>query len=137
MSATQISSARGLKVALGEIRRRRSPPVRRRRTDVAAPTRGGFDAELAHQPGDALLADLETVAEAQIGVQPRSAVGLARGPPELEDARFELLVLEPPRTHRAFAPSPVALAGDAQHRAQQGDRVVRPLAIDQPERHGS
>ena len=39
---------------------------------------GAADAELAHQPGDALLADLDPVSELQLRVDPRRTVDLLR-----------------------------------------------------------
>jgi hypothetical protein len=52
------------------------------------------DLELAHQPGDALLADLETLAEAKLGMKTRPTIGLVGVLPRLEDPLLEPLVGE-------------------------------------------
>jgi len=111
--------------------------VRGRRAHPLAPPRDALDLELAHQPRDTLGADPQTLAERQLGPQPWRAVDLVGVPPRLQDPRLQPLILDPASTRRPFRPRPVALPADAKHRTQQGDGVVRPLLIDQPERHGS
>jgi hypothetical protein len=104
--------SRGGEVAVDEVGRRRAPLVRRRRADAAAATRDALDPQLAHQPGDALLADLDAVAESQLGVQSRRSVGPIRRLPGSEDPRLEPLVLEPVMAGRPLLLGPVALPGD-------------------------
>ncbi len=129
MSATQVSSGR---LAL-KSRLTRSGAGAARLSGVVvrpAPTRDALDLELAHQPGDALLADPQALCELQLGVQARSPVGLVGVLPGREDPRLQPLVVDAPAAGGPLPPGPVALPGDVQHRAQQGDGVVRALVID-------
>src|SRR6266568_4426918 len=80
---------------------------------------------------------LSGVAVTQLGMQPRRPVDLIGCLPRLPDQRLQPLVLDATAAEQTMLPGPVALPADVQHRAQPGDGVVRPLLIDQLERHGS
>ena len=120
-------------VAVDEVRRRVSLRIADRRLEAAAASVGAADAELPHQPSDALLADLDAIAEAQLGVDPRCTVDLLGLAVDLPDPLAELAVGELPGARRTALPGVEALTRDTDDPAQQGDRELCGLSLDEPE----
>jgi hypothetical protein len=99
-------------------------------------SRDTFQLELAHQPGDALAADPDPVRLAQLGVHTRCAIGLERLDKHASDQRRQLGIAQCSPRRPTLLPRVVAGASDAEHAAQQGDRMLCLLRLDQPKRHG-
>src|SRR6266511_109843 len=85
---------RPCEVAVDEVRRRGPLRITDGRARPATAAVSTADPELAHQPGDALLADGDAVCELQLGVDPRRAVDLLRLHEDLFDPLAQLPVCE-------------------------------------------
>ena len=99
-----------------------------------APMRHPGQAIEAHQPGNALLADVNAEPEPQLGEHPRGPIGAARVAVNLPDHRRERLISDRPWRRRARRPLVVAGLRDLQEPAghRDGDTVSGEL-MDQPE----
>ena len=99
-----------------------------------APMRHPGQAIEAHQPCDALLADVNAEPEPQLGEHPRGSIGAAGVAVNLPDRRRERLISDRPRRRRARRPLVVAGLRDLQEPAghRDGDTVSGEL-LDQPE----
>jgi hypothetical protein len=76
---------------------------------------------LPHQPGDALLADLDPVARLELRVDPRCAVDLLALEVDLPDPLGEFAIGKLPGARRPALPRVEALTGDPDDTAQQGE----------------
>ena len=124
-------------VAVDQIRRRGPLRIANRRPGPAPLTISAADPQLAHQPGDALLADLDPVCELELRVDPGRTVDLLRLGVDLPDPLGQLTVGELACARRPPLPRVEALTGNADGTAQQGDGELCGLSLDEPEpRHG-
>ena len=122
-----------LELALHDVRRDRVRVIRIGRAPKA-PFLPRDDALFAHQPLDPLLADADAL-PAKGPVNARAAVPLAALRVRRRDLDGELRVRLRPLAARPLLPGVVAAAGDLEHLAQNGDRVVRLLRVDELEHH--
>ncbi len=120
-------------VAVDEVGRRRPLRVADRRPRPALLAVGTAQAELAHQPGDALLADRDPIGQSQLGVDPGRTVDLLRPAVDLADPLAEAAVGELARARRTPLPGVEPLTSDTDHPAQQGDGELCGLSLDEPE----
>jgi hypothetical protein len=123
----------GGEVALEMIGRRRFSPIGDRGAHTLAASPSALDAQLAHQPGGALLPDPDATVDTKPGGDPGRAVGVTAALIQRQDLELQLIVAKLASAWWSPLPGLVALPGDLKHRAQQGDGVVRPLLVDQPE----
>ena len=118
-------------VALHQVRCWRGVRVATR--GAAAPAAmHALQAVLAHQPGDALAADVDVQAQTQLGVDTRCAIGPTAARVNGADLLGEVGVVQGPPRRRPSGPGVVAGACHTQHAAQSGDLVVWLLRLDQP-----
>src|SRR5207253_5740440 len=96
-------------VAVDEVGRRRPLPVADRCPRPAPLAVGTAQAELAHQPGDALLADRDPIGQSQLGVDPGRTVDLLRPAVDLADPLGQPPVGELARARRPPLPGVEAL----------------------------
>ena len=96
-----------------------------------------FEAELAHQPGDTLLADTDAVSESELGLDSRGPVDAFRLLMHTPDPNREVDVGELAIARPSPLPRVVALTSHTHDAAQQGDRKLCSLRLDKPKtRHG-
>ena len=101
----------------------RGPPPR-----PSAPLRR----ELAHQPGDTLLADTDAVSESELGLDSRGPVDAFRLLMHTPDPNREVDVGELAIARPSPLPRVVALTSHTHDAAQQGDRKLCSLRLDKP-----
>jgi hypothetical protein len=89
----------------------------------------------SHQPGDPLLADPNAMIVAQVKQDPRRAIRLVGLRVDLADPCQKRRVLDASLTRRSPLPGVEALPGHPDRLAQQGDRKLCSLRLDEPKPH--
>ena len=124
-------------VSVDEVWCRRAPGLADRGAWPAASSVCAFEAELAHQPGDTLLADTDAVSESELGLDSRGPVDAFRLLMHTPDPNREVDVGELAIARPSPLPRVVALTSHTHDAAQQGDRKLCSLRLDKPKtRHG-
>jgi hypothetical protein len=83
-----------------------------------------LDAQVAHQPGDSLAADVDVVLVGELELDPRRPVRLQRAVVDRHDQPGELRIAQLPQARPTPTPGVEALARDAEHLAEPGDPML-------------